>query len=646
MESKVTYTKDKLIAGGAVWASPAPRKRRERTPDEDDKSAKRQKGKDSCIPPKSVSLKDIGGMEDIVDHLARLTVVPLVQPQVYQHIGVQPRHGILLHGPPGCGKTLLVNAIAGEFRLVFFNVSAHSIKVGRSGEPEKKIKRLFEEAQKKAPCLIFVDEIDALTQKRDNMGEGIEGRLVTQMISCMEDLTSEKTAEKHIIIIGATNQPESLDPAFRRAGMFDREIRLNMPDEAAREKILKVVCEGLRLARDLDFKELAKKTHGFVGRDLSALAQFASVEATRRFYKFKAIETPSVTGEPSAGTSVARLGDLANISMASGDSHPPLVLAPAPVTPQRGSPSSTQYSDNVPMDASTGGQQHLVTIKCSDFLTAVKQIEPICKKAGWGTVVGVMWADIGGIGSLRLAEMRMAIVEPIRNPDFLASLGIIVPTGTLLWGPPGCGKTLLAKAAINESRAKVITIWCPELLNKDGEEAERLIGQMFSRAQSCTPCVIFFEDLDHLLLQGNSNLSESSSRAVNSLLSGLDSVKGHKGIYVIGATNRPDFLDPAMLTPGRFENIICVEPPDANERLEILKTLTKKTILVNVDLQAIAADPRCVDFSRKSLEELVEAATTQGFLDASLIDENPIIVTDEHFEMAFAIVLSAVTEEE
>ncbi|PWW76220.1 AAA-domain-containing protein [Tuber magnatum] len=585
MELKQSNTINQQVADSTIPTSPAPRKQKERQSVKDGELVKRQKQDNSREPPKNISLKNIGGRGEVINDLLEFIAMPLVHPEVNQHTGVQPPCGVLLHGPPGCGKTMLANAIAREVGLPFIAISAPSIVSGMSGESEKMLRELFEEARGIAPCLIFIDEIDAITQKRENTQRDMERRIVAQMLTCMDDLTLEKTGGKPVMIIGATNRPDSLDPALRRAGRFDKEIYLGVPDEVGREKILRILCENLRLIGGFDFKELAMATAGFVGADLSALVR-------------------------EAGTS--------------------------------GSLSPIQCFLRAHPHRLTGKQLDPLYITFPDFLTALTKIQPSSKREGFATVPDVTWADVGALESHK-AELQMAIVLPIKKPELFASVGLTAPSGVLLWGPPGCGKTLLAKAVANESGANLISIRGPELLNKYIGESERAVRQVFLRAQASIPCVIFFDELDALAPHRNDNLSESSSRVVNTLLTELDGFNDRKGIYIIAATNRPDMIDPSILRPGRLDTLL----------LEILKTITKKTPLSNnVDLRAIAEHSRCKNFSGADLVALVKRATTLAlresfFTGVGEVEEgkNQVVVTMEHLEKGSANIRPSVSED-
>ncbi|PWW74049.1 AAA-domain-containing protein, partial [Tuber magnatum] len=474
------------------------------------------------------------------------------------------------------------------------------------------------------------------------------------MLTCMDDLASEKTGGKPVVVIGATNRPDSLDPALRRAGRFDREICLNVPDEIGREKILRVLCEKLRLSGDFDFKKLAKSTPGFVGADLSALAAEAGAVAMRRMYG--ALKIPPTAIKAPEATIVTQLGDSANIGMDQVGPPPLSASVPVPVTPASGSLSLIQRFLKAYPDRLTEKQLDSLYITLPDFLTALPKIQPSSKREGFATVPDVTWADIGALESLKV-EMRMAVVQPIKTPELYESVGITAPAGVLLWGPPGCGKTLLAKAVANESRANFISIQGPELLNKYVGESERAVRQVFSRARASIPCVIFFDELDALAPRRSDSLSESSHRVVNTLLTELDGLNDRKGIYVIGTTNRPNAIDPAILRPGRFDNPFFVDLPNTEERVEILKTLTKKTPLSDVDLGAVAEDNRCKNFSGADLAALVRKAAILAlrrscFTDVAEVEEgknasgSQVIVTAEDFEKAFTNVRPSVLEDD
>ncbi|KAG2064020.1 AAA-domain-containing protein [Suillus decipiens] len=525
--------------------------------------------------PPTIRLSDLGGVEACVEKMLELVAMPLCHPEIYLHTGVQPPRGVLLHGPPGCGKTLLANAIAGELGVPFISISAPSIVSGMSGESEKTLRDTFDEAKRVAPCLMFIDEIDAITPKRESAQREMERRIVAQFLTCMDDMSWEKTENKPVIVIGATNRPDSLDAALRRAGRFDHEISMGVPDEEARNKILRVLCAKLRLDGDFDFAAFAKATPGYVGADLSALTGAAGVIAVKRIFKQLTDGTLILPEAPA---------DIAQDTPMAVDSPP---TPPADTTPSISpffslasqlSTSSIAHFLSAHPSPLTSAQLAPLCITSDDFYAALREVQPSSKREGFATVPDVTWADIGALHRTR-EELHMAIVQPIRRPELFSAVGIEAACGVLLWGPPGCGKTLLAKAVANESRANFISVKGPELLNKYVGESERAVRQVFSRARASSPCVIFFDELDALVPRRDESMSESSARVVNTLLTELDGLDSRKAVYVIAATNRPDMIDPAMVRPGRLDKLLYVDLPSADERVEIVRTLVRKVPL-------------------------------------------------------------------
>ncbi|KAF5379674.1 hypothetical protein D9615_005752 [Tricholomella constricta] len=535
--------------------------------------------------PPTARLSDLGGVDACVEKMLELVAMPLCHPEIYLHTGVQPPRGVLLHGPPGCGKTLLANAMAGELGVPFINISAPSIVSGMSGESEKTLRDTFEEAKRVAPCLLFIDEIDAITPKRESAQREMERRIVAQFLTCMDDMSWDKTDNKPVIVMGATNRPDSLDAALRRAGRFDHEISMGVPDEDARAKILKVLCAKLRLAGDFDFTALAKATPGYVGADLSALTGAAGIIAVKRI--FKQLSDGSLTLPNPLPDTPSELTQEQDISMVIDPPIPAAIVAPSTAATKTtpfsnmasvASPGSIAHFLNAHPDPLTEEQLAPICINASDFLLALKHVQPSSKREGFATVPDVTWADVGALHATR-EELHMAIVQPIKRPELFTAVGISAACGVLLWGPPGCGKTLLAKAVANESKANFISVKGPELLNKYVGESERAVRQVFSRARASSPCVIFFDELDALVPRRDDNLSESSARVVNTLLTELDGLDARKSVYVIAATNRPDMIDPAMVRPGRLDKLLYVDLPSPDERAEIVRTMTRKVPL-------------------------------------------------------------------
>ena len=421
-----------------------------------------------------------------------------------------------------------------------------------------------------------------------------------------------------MLIIGATNRPDSLDPALRRAGRFEKEICLTVPDEEAREKILRVLCQKLRLSGDFDFRDLAKKTPGFVGADLSALTSEAGRAAINRIFQTlkssPAAPPPAddiASGDADGDTAMDVDGPsqpLGNPTSASASAS--AVPAPIAADAAHGPASLIQNFLAAYPSRLTEEQLSPLTITNTDFLVAVPKIQPSSKREGFATVPDVTWDAIGALQSIR-QELQMSIVLPIKDPELFRDVGLDKPIGVLLWGPPGCGKTLLAKAVANESHANFISVKGPELLNKYVGESERAVRQVFSRARASKPCVIFFDELDALVPRRDDSLSESSARVVNTLLTELDGLEDRQGVYVVAATNRPDVIDPAMLRPGRLDKPLLVDLPTEEERFEILKTIGRRSPLgADVDLETVARDKRTDCFSGADLNALLREATT------------------------------------
>ena len=532
-------------------------------------------------PPTHVSLVDLGGVDDVVDKLKRLLVLPMTLPEIYTSSKVQPTRGVLLHGPPGCGKTMIANAFAAHLGVSFIAISAPSIVSGMSGESEKALRDYFEEARRLAPCLMFIDEIDAVTPKREGAQREMEKRIVAQLLTCMDDLDLEKNDGKPVIVLAATNRPDSLDPALRRGGRFNKEISMNVPNEPMRNSILRALTRQISLSDDIDFDLLAKRTPGFVGADLEDLVLTASEAAMERCLS----DLESAAAEPttmdidstleSPSSTITSLDRLINYTKSTSSLHT------SPPT---------------------------IHVTSSDFSTALPTIQPSALREGFATIPSTSFSDIGALARHR-AALTTAIILPIKNPLAYSNLGISPATGLLLWGPPGCGKTLLAKAVANESRANFISVKGPELLNKYVGESERAVRQVFARARSSQPVVIFFDELDALVPRRDSGNSEASARVVNTMLAELEGVgASREGIYVIAATNRPDVIDEAMLRPGRLETVLFVGLPEAEERVDILRTRTRKlpNFVFSAAIAQIARESE--GFSGADLESLLRKA--------------------------------------
>ncbi|NXU43907.1 NVL protein, partial [Drymodes brunneopygia] len=507
----------------------------------------RSKGSELYHP--SVKFEDVGGNDETLKEICKM-LLHIRHPEVYTHLGVVPPRGFLLHGPPGCGKTLLAQAIAGELELPMLKVAATEIVSGVSGESEQKLRELFEQAVSSAPCVLFIDEIDAITPKREVASKDMERRIVAQFLTCMDDLNNV-AATTQVLVIGATNRPDSLDPALRRAGRFDREICLGIPDEGAREKILQTLCRKLKLPESFEFRHLARLTPGYVGADLMALCREAAMGTVNRVLITSEEHGRNHThsgGNPAEGN----LGIGADIL----DELQRLL-------------DLLKEQDPLPEE-----QLQKLCIEMNDFIVALSSVQPSAKREGFVTIPDVTWADIGALEDVR-EELTMAILAPVRNPEQFKALGLTTPAGVLLAGPPGCGKTLLAKAVANESGLNFISVKGPELLNMYVGESERAVRQVFQRARNSAPCVIFFDEVDALCPRRSDRESGASVRVVNQLLTEMDGLENRQQVFIMAATNRPDIIDPAILRPGRLDKTLYVGLPPPEDRLAILKTITK-----------------------------------------------------------------------
>ncbi|XP_051042415.1 nuclear valosin-containing protein-like isoform X3 [Phodopus roborovskii] len=586
---------------------------------------KKAKARSIELQISSVKFEDVGGNDATLKEVCKM-LIHMRHPEVYHHLGVVPPRGVLLHGPPGCGKTLLAHAIAGELDLPILKVAAPEIVSGVSGESEQKLRELFDQAVSNAPCIVFIDEIDAITPKREVASKDMERRIVAQLLTCMDDLNNV-AATARVLVVGATNRPDSLDPALRRAGRFDREICLGIPDEASRERILRTLCRKLRLPETFNFCHLAHLTPGFVGADLMALCREAAMCAVNRVLMKQQQQhqkSPEMEGLPPKGTQEERLG--AEPTSETQDDLQRLLRL---------------LRDQDPLSEE---QMQGLCIELKDFIVALAEVQPSAKREGFVTVPNVTWADIGALEDIR-EELIMAILAPVRNPDQFRTLGLVAPAGILLAGPPGCGKTLLAKAVANESGLNFISVKGPELLNMYVGESERAVRQVFQRAKNSAPCVIFFDEVDALCPRRSDRETGASVRVVNQLLTEMDGLESRQQVFILAATNRPDIIDPAILRPGRLDKTLFVGLPPPADRVAILKTITKNgtkpPLDEDVNLEAIANDLRCNCYTGADLSALVREASLCALRQeitgqkSSTVGAGELKVSHKHFEEAF-----------
>ena len=526
-----------------------------------------------------VTYDDLGGMRETVDALREMVELPLRHPELFQRLGVDPPKGVLLHGPPGTGKTRLAKAVANESDAQFFHIAGPEIMGSAYGESEKRLRDIFEEAAKAAPSIIFIDEIDSIAPKRGQVSGEAEKRLVAQLLTLMDGIEPRQ----NLVVIAATNRPEAIDEALRRPGRFDREIVIGVPDETGRREILAIHTRGMPLAEGVDVDALARRTYGFVGADLAALVREAALEAVRRL--------------------------MPKLNLAD-ESIPPDVL------------------DALSVDA-------------NDFENALKRVQPSAMREVMVQVPNISWDDVGGLDEARDA-LREGVELPLKHPEAFRRLGIRPAKGFLLYGPPGTGKTLLAKATARESEANFIATKSSDLLSKGYGESEQQIARLFARARQVAPTVIFIDELDSLVPARGGGMGEPqvTERVVNTILAEMDGLEELNNVVLIGATNRPNLIDPALLRPGRFDELIYVGTPDTGGRRRILAIHTKNMPLAkDVDLESLAR--RTDKFTGADLEDLTRRAGLSALrrgLDAAE-------VTMADFEDALKETRASVTDE-
>jgi len=472
--------------------------------------------------------EDVGGLHEEIQRVREMVELPLRHPELFQRLGIDPPKGVLLHGPPGCGKTLLARAVANESEANFFSINGPEIMSKFYGESEARLREIFTQAQQNAPSIIFIDELDAIAPKREEVTGEVERRVVAQLLALMDGLSGRG----NVIVIGATNRPSALDPALRRPGRFDREIEIGVPDKKGRYEILQIHTRGMPLAEDFDLKKLAEMTHGYTGADMSSLSRETAMKALRRYLPQINLEEERI---------------------------PPSVLEKMEVT-------------------------------MADFIDAYKEITPTAMREVYIEVPTIHWTDIGGLEEVK-QDLKEAVEWPMKTPEMFSRLGIKPPKGILLYGPPGCGKTLLARAVATESEANFITIKGPEIFSKWVGESEKAIREVFRKARMAAPAVIFFDEIDSLAPRRGLGFADSgvTERVISQLLTELDGIIALEDIVVIAATNRPDMVDPAVLRPGRFDRLIYVPEPDEKSRLQIFKIYTKNMPIANdVDLKALS----------------------------------------------------------
>ncbi|MFN9497422.1 MAG: CDC48 family AAA ATPase [Erythrobacteraceae bacterium] len=527
-----------------------------------------------------VNYDDVGGMEDTIRALREMVELPLRYPELFIRLGVEPPKGVLLHGPPGTGKTRLAQAVANESDAEFFTINGPEIMGSGYGESEKRLREVFEEASRAAPAIIFIDEIDSIAPKRTQVMGEAEKRLVAQLLTLMDGL--EKRA--NLVVIAATNRPDAIDEALRRPGRFDREIVIGVPDERGRREILSIHTRGMPLEAEVDLNELARVTHGFVGADIAALTREAAIEAVRRIMPRLDLDERTIPQDVLEDLCVTR----------------------------------------------------------DDFLAALKRVQPSAMREVMVQVPNIGWDDIGG-ASEAIDKLREGIELPLKSPEAFRRLGIRPAKGFLLYGPPGTGKTLLAKAVAKEAEANFISMKSSDLLSKWYGESEQQIAKLFARARAVAPCVLFIDEIDSLVPARGSGQGEPqvTGRVVNTILAEMDGLEELQSVVVIGATNRPALVDPALLRPGRFDELVYVGTPDKAGRAHILGIHTAKMPLADdVDLPALAG--KTERFTGADLEDLVRRA---GLAALRRVGGDVTTVAAQDFESALNDSRATVTPE-
>ena len=482
--------------------------------------------KENMDVPK-VSYDDVGGLGNVISQIREMVELPLKHPELFKRLGIEAPKGVLLHGPPGTGKTMLAKAVAGETSSNFISIGGPEIMSKFYGESEGKLREIFKDAEENSPSIIFIDEIDSIAPKRDNVQGEEERRIVAQLLSLMDGLNSRGK----VVVIGATNRPNSIDEALRRPGRFDREIEIGVPDVHGRLEILQIHTRGMPLTKDVDLKLLSEKTHGYVGADLAALCREAAMAALRRVLPDVNVDEETIPSE---------------------------VL-------------------------------NKISVGMEDFTNAMKNLQPSTMREVLIEKPNVKWDDIGALADAK-QELKEAVEWPLKYGKVFAHMNAKPPKGILLYGPPGTGKTLLAKAVATESEANFISVKGPEFLNKWVGESEKAVRETFRKARQASPCVIFMDEIDSIVpVRGTGGDSNVTERVVSQMLTELDGLEPINDVVVIAATNRPDMIDPALLRPGRFDKSIYVAPPDKESRLSIFRIHTKgKPLEDDVNLEELA----------------------------------------------------------
>jgi transitional endoplasmic reticulum ATPase len=527
-----------------------------------------------------ITYENIGGLGDEIQRLREMIELPLKHPELFERLGIEPPKGVLMHGPPGTGKTLIAKAVANESGANFFSIAGPEIMSKYYGESEQRLRELFEQANKAAPSIIFIDELDSIAPKREEVTGEVERRIVAQLLTMMDGLEERG----QVVVIGATNRIDAIDPALRRPGRFDREIEIGVPDKDDRIEIFQIHTRGMPLSKDVNIEYISERTHGFVGADISALAKEAAMKALRRYL-------PKI-----------------------------------------------KLDEVVPRE-----MLESIQVTGNDFEEALKEVEPSAMREVMIETPKVKWDDVGGLDEAK-QEIIEAVEWPLKFPDKFEKMSIRPPRGILLYGPPGTGKTLLAKAVANESSANFISVRGPQLLSKWVGESEKAIREVFKKARQVSPSIIFLDELDAIApIRGTEFGSKTSERVINQLLTELDGIEVLKSVVVIAATNRPEIIDPALIRSGRFDRLVFVGPPGKAGRIGIfdihLKNLKEKHLSQDVNIDELA------DLTENYVGSDIESLCREAVMLALRENLDTDIVEMRHFNEALKKVRPALADD-
>ncbi|CAF1355257.1 unnamed protein product [Adineta steineri] len=552
-----------------------------------------------------IGYDDIGGVRKQLALIKEMVELPLRHPQLFKTIGVKPPRGILLYGPPGTGKTLIARAVANETGAFFFLINGPEIMSKLAGESESNLRKAFEEAEKNSPAIIFIDELDSIAPKREKTHGEVERRIVSQLLTLMDGLKQRS----HVIVMAATNRPNSIDPALRRFGRFDREVDIGIPDAVGRLEVLRIHTKNMKLADDVDLVQIGNETHGYVGADIASLCSEAALQQIREKMDVIDLEEDTIDAEILNSLAVSQ----------------------------------------------------------ENFRFALNQTNPSALRETAVEIPTTTWDDIGGLESVK-RELQELVQYPVEHPEKFLKFGMTPSRGVLFYGPPGCGKTLLAKAIANECQANFISVKGPELLTMWFGESEANVRDIFDKARQAAPCILFFDELDSIGKARGGSAGDgggAADRVINQILTEMDGIGAKKNVFIIGATNRPDILDPAILRPGRLDQLIYIPVPDEKSRLAILKaTLRKSPVAKDVDLNFLASvtngfsgadltsicQRACKLAIRESIEEEINLEKErqrrgQTTMDADELDPVPEIRRD-HFEKAMRFFQRSISDDD